>query len=248
MVHWVSEHFVQVYQDMDLKKKVQYRTYVISPFHNIGACAFAVYAMFYICGESPTGEKITVYNDSTCFETCRYLHIWALLHTCSYFIVDLVYTALVIREHSDLDQQMYAHHTLSSLAFYLTFLYMNWITVFCVMIMFVEISSTYVCVRWLLYTHKAQNSWVSSVNAMFLFFTFLFGRLIFQLYITIAFAAPWYYVTYMDGAVLLWWMYVVNTILLGSLALSIGMNIYWMALIIQQVARLFRRNADNEND
>lgn len=218
---------------MDQKRQVHYRTFVISPFHNIGACVFAVFAMFYVCGDNAAGEKITVFNTPECFETCRYLHVWALLHTCGYFIVDIIYTALVINEHSDLDKQMYGHHILSALSFYLTFLYMNWITVFCCLIMFVEISSTYVCVRWLLYTHKAQNSWVSSVNAMFLFFTFLFGRLIFQLYITIAFAAPWYYVTYMDGAVLLWWMYVVNTILLSSLALSIGMNIYWMALIIQ---------------
>ena len=127
---------------------------------------------------------------------------------------------------------MYAHHTLSSLAFYLTFLYMNWITVFCVMIMFVEISSTYLCVRWLLYTHKAQNSWVSSLNAILLFFTFLFGRLVFQLFISISLGAPYYYDFFMHTK-LEWWEVVVNIILITTLLLSIGMNSYWMALIIQ---------------
>lgn len=48
--------------------------------------------MFYVCPDDQT-----VFNNEVCFNTPRYLHIWALVNTCGYFITDTIIIVVVIR-------------------------------------------------------------------------------------------------------------------------------------------------------
>lgn len=185
---------------------------------------------------------MTVFNSPECFNTARNFHVLALLHTCAYFFIDFAYTAFVVREHSELDKQMYVHHLLSMFSLYLTFVFMNWLVVFSVMMMFTEISSTYVCLRWLFYTHNLQDSIYNLANAVAIFLSFLFGRLIFQLFVTLGLGIPALYRQLMTVD-MQWWELLILTEGVAAMVLSIGMNIYWMTLIVQQIVRLFKRNS-----
>ena len=77
---------------------MEYRAYVTSPVHAMLSVFLSVTAMFYICGDGKT-----VFDDDHCFNTPRYIHIWALLNTCGYFIVDFFWMACVVGGTTPLD-------------------------------------------------------------------------------------------------------------------------------------------------
>jgi hypothetical protein len=84
-VHLFCIYLVPRYQKLSKPKRGDYRANVISPVHSISSVAFSVIAMFYICGHGQT-----TFNSETCLNTPRYLHIWALVNTCGYFVVDTI--------------------------------------------------------------------------------------------------------------------------------------------------------------
>ena len=67
--------------------------------HSLASVLFAVLTMFYAC---ENGE--TVFSSETCFNTPRYLHIWALVNTCGYFVFDTFNIVVLVREFSALDK------------------------------------------------------------------------------------------------------------------------------------------------
>ena len=73
---------------------------------------------------------------------------------------------------------------------------MDFMVVFGVMLLFMEISTIFVSLRWLLYTHGYGGSIWYALNAGMMFLTFLFGRLIYQVYIIIFYMADWVYIEY----------------------------------------------------
>ena len=83
LVHFLAYRFIQLYRDMSLQKKTEYRTYIISPIHAFAAVFMSTWAMWFVCGDSKT-----VFNSHECINTVRYVDIWATLHTCGYFITD----------------------------------------------------------------------------------------------------------------------------------------------------------------
>lgn len=143
-------------------------------------------AMFYIC---PDGK--TVFNNDLCMNTPRYIHVWALLHSCGYFIVDFVFFFFLVGGRTTLDYQTYAHHIIATLTFYQTLYFMDFMIVFGVMLLFMEISSIFLSFRWLLFKHDMSQSRLYGVNSILSFVSFLFGRLIFQLYIVFFVMLRW---------------------------------------------------------
>ena len=112
--HCICMKKYQAYrEDMDLRKRVEYRSYICSPIHALLSVFLSVTAMFFICGHGKT-----VFNDAQCFNTPRLIHIWALINTCGYFIVDFIWLAFVVRGTTALDYQMYAHHIIGAFTFY----------------------------------------------------------------------------------------------------------------------------------
>lgn len=216
-------------------KQAEYRTYTTSFIHALVCVFLSTIAMFYICGEGKT-----VFNSDECINTVRYVHIWALIHTCGYFIVDFIYIWFVIEGSSALDYQTYAHHIIATVTFYQTLYFMDFLVVFGVMLLFMEISTLFVSMRWLLYTHGyAQSKWYA-LNAIMMFVTFLLGRLVYQIYILVGFGADWIYAEYMKKNLTLY-TWTVITEMAVMVLLSILLNSYWMLLMIKMMARVIRR-------
>lgn len=113
VIHVVATNKAQVYREMDRAKQTEYRTYWCSPLHSMVCVSLSTIAMFFICGDGKT-----VFNNDACMNTVRYVHIWALLHTCGYFMVDFIFLYFVIQGRSALDYQTYAHHLIATLTFY----------------------------------------------------------------------------------------------------------------------------------
>lgn len=166
-------------------KKVDYRTYTLSLFHAPIAVFLAISAMFLVCDDGKN-----VFNDAACFNTPRYVHIWSLLNTCAYFFQDLFFLIFVIGDTSPMGYQTYIHHSIAILTFYETAFFMNWMMVFGCMLLFVEISTIFLSTRTLMFYHGLDKHWFYNINALLTFFTFLFGRVLYQIGITLYLALP----------------------------------------------------------
>ena len=191
VIHYVAMRQTQIYRDLNLGKRTEYRTYVVSINHAIVAFFLSTISMWYICGNGQT-----VFNSEECIGTVRYIHIWALLHTCGYFLVDFFFLFFVIKGTSTLDYQTYAHHLIATVTFYQTLYFMDFMVVFGVMLLFIEASTVFMSLRWLLYTHNLSESKWYAINAVAMFLTFLICRLCFQLYIVFAYMAELIYAEY----------------------------------------------------
>ena len=192
VTHWLCLRYSQTYRDMDHLKRVEYRSYIKSIVHAIVAVFLSTISMWYICGDGKT-----VFNSDECMNTPRYIHVWALIHTCGYFLLDFFFLYFVTQGRTALDYQTYAHHLVAVTTFYQTLYFMDFMIVFGVMLLFIEISTPFLSLRWLLFTHNMQHTKFYAVNALAMFFTFLGGRLIFQFYIVFYYGIDWVYREYM---------------------------------------------------
>ena len=137
------------YVGLSREKQGAYRTN-IEAMILAGICILtSVSAMFFICGDGKTPL-----NDDECMDTPRYLHIWALVNTCGYFIADTFNIAVLIRTFTTYDKQMLWHHVIACLTFMSTLAFMNFTVVIGVLLLFVEVSTPYIGIRWILYTHR----------------------------------------------------------------------------------------------
>jgi len=165
---------------MSRVKQTEYRSYILSITHAIGCVYLSTISMFFICGDDKT-----VFNSEECVNNVRYIHIWALLHTCGYFLMDFFFLWFVVGGNTALDYQTYAHHIIATATFYQTLYLMDFCVIFGVMLLFIEISTIFVSLRWLLFTHGEGDSLAYKVNGLVSFFAFLLGRIIYQFYVVI---------------------------------------------------------------
>lgn len=120
----------------------------------------------------------------------RYLHIWAVLNSCANFLQEFVWLFFVLKGTTSLDYQTYAHHIVAMTTFYQTLYFMDFCVVFGVMLLFTEISTIFVNIRWYQFTHGYSESIWYAINALAAFIMFFFGRIVFQFYIVIDRAIP----------------------------------------------------------
>ena len=73
---------------------------------------------------------------------------------------------------------------------------MDFMCVFGCMLLFIEVSTPFVSLRWLFFTHGLSETPLYAINALFTFFSFLIGRVIYQFYIVIFYGAAWVYAEY----------------------------------------------------
>lgn len=234
-VHILTMRHAQVYKEMSNSKRTEYRTYVLSIIHAIGCVVLSTIAMFYICGDGKT-----VFNNDECMNTVRYVHIWALIHSCGYFLTDFFFLAFVIQGRSTLDYQTYAHHLVAVTTYYQTLYFMDFMCVFGCMLLFIEISTPFVSARWLLFTHGMSESPLYALNALLTFITFLFGRIVYQFYIVIFYGAAWVYAEYSRKNLTVYQGFVITEMAI-MVILSIMLNSYWMWLMIKMIGRVISR-------
>ncbi len=136
---------------------------------------------------------------------------------------------------------MIGHHVIAFITFISTLAFMNFTVVFGVMLLFVEVSTTYISIRWLLYTHKQHRTCCATFNAILIAVTFLLGRLVFQIGILFGYGYPSLIDMFQDES-LPW--YKVTLVLFMFLALTVSalMNLFWMYLIVAQIRRILDRS------
>ena len=235
VIHLVTNRYSHIYSVMTRIKQAEYRSYITSTIHAIVCVFLTTIAMFYICGNDQT-----VFNSDVCINTVRYIHIWALIHTCGYFIVDFLFIWFVIEGSSALDYQTYAHHIVAVFTFYQTLYFMDFMVVFGVMLLFMEVSTIFVSLRWLLFTHGFAGSMWYAGNAVAMFFSFLFGRLVYQVYIVVFYLFDWIYIEYSKKN-LTFYQGTVITEMAIMVILSIVLNSYWMLLMVKMISRVIQR-------
>ena len=136
---------------------------------------------------------------------------------------------------------MIGHHVIAFMTFVGTLAFMNWTVVFGVMLLFVEVSTTYICIRWLLYTHKQHRTVCHTINALTIFLTFLLGRLVFQLGVLFGIGYPRLIDMFQDEA-LSWYKVFLVIFMFLAITVSALMNVFWMWLIINQMKRIANRS------
>jgi hypothetical protein len=146
--------------------------------------------MNWVCGTDENSVRLTVFNSEECIETVRNIHLFALFHTCGYFWVDFYFAAVVRRGMTSFDIQMHVHHLVSIATFYITLCFYNFAIIMGVLFLFMEISTIFISFRWFFYEHGMDKSLIAIVNAVVGSMAFLFGRLTFQIFITVRFGFP----------------------------------------------------------
>lgn len=130
--------------------------------------------MFFVCD---SGDN--VFNDQQCFNTPRNVHIWCLTHTSALFTVDLYNWSVIRRNFSVELRPMYIHHILSLITFYFTVYMNNFTTVFGTMLVSVEISTIFLCIRWIYFKHNMGKSTMASINSLVFVLSFFLSRIVF---------------------------------------------------------------------
>ena len=236
ILHLLFRKHFAVYREMTGVKMTEYRTYWTSIFHAIGGFTLAIIAMFYICGDGKT-----VFNNDECMNTPRYIHVWALLHTNGYMLQDFAWVWFHIKGNSALDWQTYAHHLVAVITFYQTLYFMDFMMVFGVMLLFTEVSSVFVSTRYLLFTHGYAETIFYAVNAILLFLSFFFCRIIYEAYIILFIGLPWVYREYQKKNLTLYQASVV-TELITMVILSYVLNFHWFKLMCKMILRVINRS------
>lgn len=118
---------------------------------------------------------------------------------------------------------------------------MDFMVVFGVMLLFIEISTPFVSFRWLLFTHGMQTSKLYAANAILVFVSFLTGRLLYQFYIVFWFGIDWIYAEYCKKNITLYQATVI-TEMVAMVVLSVILNGYWFMLMVKMIMRVISRS------
>ena len=124
--------------------------------------------------------------------------------------------------------------------FYQTLYFMDFMIVFGVMLLFIEISTIFICLRWLLFAHGKGDSMIYKVNALISFFMFLLGRIIFQFYIVFWFGVDWVYWEYNRKNLTIYKATVITEMAI-MVILSIALNAHWFILMVQMLIRTIKK-------
>jgi hypothetical protein len=136
-VHYLNMSFNNLYYRMHSQQRVEYRQYQVSFLHSVTATWMSYRAMSH-----PHAFK-TLEPSS--------VNTLAIVHTCGYFSVDFYLTAFVRQSLASSDIQMHVHHLLSISSLLICLNLDNWTTVIATCLLFIESSTIFICIRWLLY-------------------------------------------------------------------------------------------------
>lgn len=149
-------------------------TRIIAIIHAILVTIIAAYSCFYLC-------PIFGEDDRCRFQTLSY-HALSALITIGYLLFDLLATLFFNHHETVLTYQTYAHHVAGILAFYTALLFQREspFLMGAIANQFTEISTPFMNLRQLFFTHRMNEALIAKVNALLFAFSFMFGRLCFQ--------------------------------------------------------------------
>ena len=173
-LHYTNAIFNDLYWHMNSKQRVEYRQYLISTIHASISTSLASISIFYLCAPGQT-----IFNSHECLVTPRNLHIYVIAHSCAYFIVDASLSCFLRQSFTKVDFQMYAHHALSCIGLLTCRALGGFAPVIGVALLFIEVSTIFVNIRWFLYQHGLDRLMIAQMNTVCGAVVFLFGRVTF---------------------------------------------------------------------
>ena len=145
-LHYTNLAFNDLYYYMNSKQRVEYRQYMNSLLHCSTSSMFAYLVMFHVC---PLPQS--VFNSHQCLQTTRNIHVYVIAHSCAYFFTDACETLFLRQSFKDYDIQMYVHHIASFLSLASCLILDGFAPVIGVSLLFIEVSTIFVNIRWLFY-------------------------------------------------------------------------------------------------
>ena len=223
------------YNRMPKKEKHEYRLQWNALIHSVFATIFSIYCMFFTCGDGKT-----FFNDEDCRVRARNSQVWCCAFTAGYLLVDTMWVIFKIGLHTPIDRQTLAHHVIGFANYYLAFYKLGFPVTIGAALIFLEVSTPFVCIRWLLFHHGYKGSNLQTANTLALFFFFIFGRVVMQMILVIGYAISWVSMTLTDDNVGgLYKIFIIE--MCTAVLINICLNFYWSYLIIVQVWRIARR-------
>ena len=228
LLHVVIKCFYPDYVKLNDHDRTDYRMQWNALFHGFISAIWSLYTILYTCGDGKT-----YMNSQDCREVARNSHVWLLAFTSGYLTLEIFFILVYMGIQTPLDKQTMTHHVLAALNFYLAFWYLGFPLVIGAVFVILEISTPFVCIRWLLFHHGKKGSVWQNINTLTLAFFFIGGRIFFQSYIIIAFVFDWLYKFYFEeeNVPILYKIFV--TEMLFTVFVNVLLNFYWSWLIIK---------------
>ena len=85
-------------EKLEPHKRTEYRANVLSIVHATVSVILASLGMWFVCGDGKS-----VFNDKRCMNTPKYIHLWALMHSVGYFIIDTFNLVFLIKDKRGYD-------------------------------------------------------------------------------------------------------------------------------------------------
>ena len=172
--------------------------------------------------------------------------MWLCAFTAGYLFVDTCFLLFFIGLKEPIDRQMLAHHVLGFANYYLSFWQLGFPVTIGAALIFMEISTPFVVLRWLFFRHGQKGSLLQNINTVFLFVTFIFGRVVVQFYLLYFYGIDWLYKMFFEKVDVptLYKVFLFEMFL--AVSVNVVLNFYWSFLILRQLWRVLTRgpNAD----
>ena len=200
--------------------------------------------MLWTCGDGKT-----FFNDENCRAQPRNSHVWTCFYTAAYLTVDTCWIVFKVGVTTPIDRQTLLHHVIAFSNYYIAFWKQDFTVTIGCMFIFLEISTPFVCTRWILFHHGYKGTIFQDVNSILLLFTFILGRVCVQLYLFFGFAIGWCLWMWFekDNVEFLYKLFILE--MFTAVVINMVLNFYWSYLIIMGVYRLiYKPNEEQELD
>ena len=92
--------------------------------------------------------------------------------------VDTVWLLAKVGVPTPIDKQTLVHHVIGFITYYIAFWEQDFTISIGAALIFLEISTPFVCARWILFHHGYKGSTWQSINSIMLLLTFIGGRVV----------------------------------------------------------------------
>eukprot|EP00347_Sterkiella_histriomuscorum_P001061 403373482 len=232
------------YEMMNNKQRAQYIDAYIAIIHAIAVTFLAFIGIFMTCDKRDSH----MLNDQDCLRNPKNFHQFSALVTIGYLVFDFFVCAILIRDNTSLQYQTYAHHIIGASAFYMALVMENNVPLSAAIInQFTEISTPFLNLRQIFFTHKMKESLAFKINTILFFLTFSFGRVCVQIIGSYQ-CLPWIIEQYNDADKLMptWQDKSQYIFVIISQIAGLALNFYWLSLILKQLARMIWGSSANE--
>ena len=153
VLDFVIKRFYKDYEKLESHVYHDYRMYWCSIIHSVFASLLSIYCMFLTC----PGDQ-TFYNSEECRLVVRNSHVWLTHFTASNLVIDTILILVFMGLKTTFDKQMIVHHVVAFTNYYIAFWQQDFVVTIGAAFIFLEISTPFVCARWLLFHHGYKGT------------------------------------------------------------------------------------------